>query len=145
VLESVEPFEAEAIEAALRGLAERLELKPAKAFQPIRVAVTGSKVSPGLFESIELLGKVLAGRERSPNDLPPLISAKGPFALLFGHVAAGFALGMCRGGGLRGSLRWSVVGSCLRRGGRCGPVRRSLLFLALHHDDFLARLTEASV
>jgi glutamyl-tRNA synthetase len=57
VLESVEPFDAEAIEAALRGLAERLELKPAKAFQPIRVAVTGSKVSPGLFESLELLGR----------------------------------------------------------------------------------------
>jgi len=34
-----------------------LELKPREAFQPIRVAVTGSKVSPGLFESIELLGR----------------------------------------------------------------------------------------
>ena len=33
------------------------ELKPREAFQPIRVAVTGSKVSPGLFESIELLGR----------------------------------------------------------------------------------------
>ena len=42
---------------ALRALAERLELKPRKAFQPIRVAVTGSKVSPGLFESLELLGR----------------------------------------------------------------------------------------
>ena len=39
------------------ALAERLELKPREAFQPIRVAVTGSKVSPGLFESIELLGR----------------------------------------------------------------------------------------
>jgi len=38
-------------------LAERLELKPRAAFQPIRVAVTGSKISPGLFESIELLGR----------------------------------------------------------------------------------------
>jgi hypothetical protein len=35
----------------------RLELKPAKRFQPIRMAVTGSKVSPGLFESLELLGR----------------------------------------------------------------------------------------
>jgi glutamyl-tRNA synthetase len=34
-----------------------LELSPRKAFEPIRIAVTGSKVSPGLFESIELLGK----------------------------------------------------------------------------------------
>ena len=44
------------MEAALRGLADRLGLKPRDAFQPIRVAVTGSNVSPGLFESIELLG-----------------------------------------------------------------------------------------
>jgi glutamyl-tRNA synthetase len=56
-LERVEPFDAERIEAALRGLAERLELSPRKAFEPIRIAVTGSKVSPGLFESLELLGK----------------------------------------------------------------------------------------
>jgi glutamyl-tRNA synthetase len=53
----VEPFTAERIEAELRALAERLGLKPRQAFQPIRVAVTGSKVSPGLFESIELLGR----------------------------------------------------------------------------------------
>jgi glutamyl-tRNA synthetase len=32
-------------------------LKPRQAFAPIRVAVTGSTVSPGLFESIELLGR----------------------------------------------------------------------------------------
>jgi glutamyl-tRNA synthetase len=56
-LEPLEPFTAEAIEAELRALAGRLELPPRKAFQPIRVAVTGSKVSPGLFESLELLGK----------------------------------------------------------------------------------------
>jgi glutamyl-tRNA synthetase len=56
-LERVEPFEAERIESALRALAETLQLSPRKAFEPIRIAVTGSKVSPGLFESIELLGK----------------------------------------------------------------------------------------
>jgi glutamyl-tRNA synthetase len=56
-LAAVEPFDAEGIEHALRGLAERLGLKPRQAFQPIRVAVTGSAVSPGLFESIELLGR----------------------------------------------------------------------------------------
>jgi len=56
-LAEVEPFRAELIEAALRGLAEKLELSPRKAFEPIRIAVTGSKVSPGLFESLELLGK----------------------------------------------------------------------------------------
>jgi glutamyl-tRNA synthetase len=56
-LASVDPFDAEHIEVALRGLAARLELSPRKAFEPIRIAVTGSKVSPGLFESLELLGK----------------------------------------------------------------------------------------
>ena len=56
-LAEVEPFTAENIEQALRRLAEQLELSPRKAFQPIRVAVTGSTVSPGLFESLELLGK----------------------------------------------------------------------------------------
>jgi len=56
-LEGVEPFAAPEIEVALRALAERLELSPRKAFEPIRIAVTGSRVSPGLFESLELLGK----------------------------------------------------------------------------------------
>jgi len=56
-LEAVDPFSAEAIEAALRRFAEQQGLKPREAFQPIRLAVTGSTVSPGLFESLELLGK----------------------------------------------------------------------------------------
>jgi glutamyl-tRNA synthetase len=56
-LAGLEPFTAEAIEQALRRLAERIGQKPRQAFQPIRVAVTGSTVSPGLFESIELLGR----------------------------------------------------------------------------------------
>jgi glutamyl-tRNA synthetase len=56
-LAELEPFTAESIEAALRGVVERLGMKPRQGFQPIRVAVTGSTVSPGLFESIELLGR----------------------------------------------------------------------------------------
>jgi glutamyl-tRNA synthetase len=56
-LAGLEPFTAESIEAALRAVLERLGLKPRQGFQPIRVAVTGSRVSPGLFESIELLGR----------------------------------------------------------------------------------------
>jgi glutamyl-tRNA synthetase len=56
-LADLEPFTAESIETALRDVLERLGLKPRQGFQPIRVAVTGSKVSPGLFESIELLGR----------------------------------------------------------------------------------------
>ena len=56
-LAGIDPFEAAAIEAALRELAERLGLKPRQAFRPIRLALTGSEVSPGLFESLEVLGK----------------------------------------------------------------------------------------
>jgi glutamyl-tRNA synthetase len=56
-LRETEPFDAAQVEAALRSLVERLGLKPRDAFQPIRIALTGSKVSPGLFESIELLGR----------------------------------------------------------------------------------------
>ncbi|MDX6440529.1 MAG: glutamyl-tRNA synthetase [Gaiellaceae bacterium] len=56
-LAELEPFTAESIEAALRAVVETLGLKPRQGFQPIRIAVTGSKVSPGLFESIELLGR----------------------------------------------------------------------------------------
>ena len=56
-LADVEPFEPDAIEAALRSLCERLELKPRQAFAPIRVAVTGSKISPGLYESLAVLGR----------------------------------------------------------------------------------------
>jgi glutamyl-tRNA synthetase len=56
-LAEVEPWAAASIETALRALADELGEKPRVAFQPIRIAVTGSKVSPGLFESLELLGR----------------------------------------------------------------------------------------
>jgi glutamyl-tRNA synthetase len=64
-LARTDPFTAPEIESALRGLAERLELSPRKAFEPIRIAVTGSQVSPGLFESLELLGRDEALRRLS--------------------------------------------------------------------------------
>ena len=56
-LAAVEPWEASAIDEALRALADELGQKPRQAFAPIRMAVTGSKISPGLFESLELLGR----------------------------------------------------------------------------------------
>lgn len=56
-LEGVGEWTAGTIEAALRDLAEKRELKPRKAFQPIRAAVTGTLVSPPLFESLEILGR----------------------------------------------------------------------------------------
>jgi glutamyl-tRNA synthetase len=56
-LAGVEPWEAGGIEAALKGLCHELGEKPRKVYAPIRVAVTGSRVSPGLYESLELLGR----------------------------------------------------------------------------------------
>jgi glutamyl-tRNA synthetase len=50
-------WEAGSIEADLRELVDDLGEKPRTAFAPIRLAVTGSKISPGLFESLELLGR----------------------------------------------------------------------------------------
>ncbi|HJE89806.1 MAG TPA: glutamate--tRNA ligase [Dietzia timorensis] len=59
-LEAVEEWNTESIEAALKSaLIDEFELKPRKAFGPVRVAVTGSHVSPPLFESLELLGRDL--------------------------------------------------------------------------------------
>jgi glutamyl-tRNA synthetase len=56
-LEATEPWEASRIEESLRAIADELHQKPRQFFAPIRLAVTGSKVSPGLFESLELLGR----------------------------------------------------------------------------------------
>lgn len=50
-------WDVDAIQACLRGLAESQGIKPKVIFQAIRVAVTGSVVSPPLFESLELLGR----------------------------------------------------------------------------------------
>jgi len=57
-LEEVAPWATADIEAALRAaLVEGLGLKPKVAFGPVRVAATGRRVSPPLFESLELLGR----------------------------------------------------------------------------------------
>ena len=59
-LRGADSFDPPELETALgRILAER-EVKPAKLYQPIRVAITGTSVSPGIFESLSVLG-----RERS--------------------------------------------------------------------------------
>ena len=59
-LAALQPWEAAGIEAALRALQTERGIGAKKAFQPVRLAVTGRLVSPPLFESMELLG-----RERS--------------------------------------------------------------------------------
>src|SRR4051794_10332238 len=51
------PWTVEAVEAALRGTAERQGVKPKAIFQPLRVALTGTTVSPGIFETVALLGR----------------------------------------------------------------------------------------
>jgi glutamyl-tRNA synthetase len=56
-LEETEPFEPPQIEVALAPLLERFDLKPGRLYQPIRVAITGTSVSPGIFESLAVLGK----------------------------------------------------------------------------------------
>lgn len=57
-LDGVADWTSEAIEEALRlALIEKLELKPRKAFGPIRVATSGRNVAPPLFQSLELLGR----------------------------------------------------------------------------------------
>ncbi len=56
-LEELPEWTTPAIEKRLRELASERALKPKQAFQPIRAAVTGTLVSPPLFESIEILGR----------------------------------------------------------------------------------------
>jgi glutamyl-tRNA synthetase len=64
----------EAIDVALRAkLVEELGLKPRHAFGPVRIAITGRKVSPPLFESLELLG-----RDESLRRLDALLAAPRP-------------------------------------------------------------------
>ena len=69
-LEPLEKFEAAEIEAALRAaIVEGLEIKPRLAFGPVRTAVSGERISPPLFESMEILGK-----ESSLNRLRALLA-----------------------------------------------------------------------
>ena len=65
-LEPVEPWAAVTLETALKALCERLGAKPKTVYLPIRVAVTGSRISPGLYESLELLGRETCARAAAP-------------------------------------------------------------------------------
>ncbi len=56
-LAEVAEWEAAALEAALHAACEREGVKPRVLFMPVRVALTGSTVSPGLYESLELVGR----------------------------------------------------------------------------------------
>jgi len=54
---SVEPFEPETLETALRSVVDELGVKPRDVYQPVRVAISGTTVSPGIFESVAALGR----------------------------------------------------------------------------------------
>ena len=54
---SVDSWTADSVEAALRGLAESQGLAAGKVFQPLRVALTGLSVSPGIFDVLVMLGR----------------------------------------------------------------------------------------
>jgi glutamyl-tRNA synthetase len=53
----VEPFDVEHLDTALRGVVDARGAKPKDVFQPIRVALAGTTISPGIFETIEVLGR----------------------------------------------------------------------------------------
>jgi len=52
-----EPFDAETLESRLKPLVDELGVKPRDLYQPIRVAISGSTISPGIFESVAALGR----------------------------------------------------------------------------------------
>ncbi|HEX5900065.1 MAG TPA: glutamate--tRNA ligase family protein, partial [Solirubrobacteraceae bacterium] len=56
-LEDIQPFDTEHIEQALRGVVQARDAKPKDVFQPVRVALAGTTVSPGIFETLEVLGR----------------------------------------------------------------------------------------
>jgi glutamyl-tRNA synthetase len=56
-LQHAEPFDVEHIEQALREVVANRGAKPRDVFQPVRVALAGSTVSPGIFETLEVLGR----------------------------------------------------------------------------------------
>ena len=66
---------AESSRPPLKALCERLDAKPKAVYLPIRVAVTGSRISPGLYESLELLGPRRLARAAAPRRRSRSVSA----------------------------------------------------------------------
>jgi glutamyl-tRNA synthetase len=56
-LSALAGFDASAVRSALEAVVARHEVKPGQVYQPLRVAISGTTVSPGIFESVALLGK----------------------------------------------------------------------------------------
>jgi len=56
-LQAAEPFDEANIEAVIRSFAEESGLSASKIIHPLRVALTGKSVGPGIFETVYLLGR----------------------------------------------------------------------------------------
>jgi glutamyl-tRNA synthetase len=56
-LVEAESFDEQGVQRALDALQERLGCKPRDIYQPLRVAIAGTAISPGIFESVALLGR----------------------------------------------------------------------------------------
>jgi glutamyl-tRNA synthetase len=56
-LAGAESFDEAGVEQALKAVIARRGLKPREVYQPLRVAITGTTISPGIFESVLLLGR----------------------------------------------------------------------------------------
>jgi glutamyl-tRNA synthetase len=56
-LTTVEPWTQEGVQQALDAVVEQTGAKPGQVFQPVRLAIAGKTVSPGIYESVHLLGK----------------------------------------------------------------------------------------
>src|SRR5918998_2539316 len=65
-------FSPEALEERLRAVVEEHDAKPKQVFQPLRVAITGTTVSPGIFESLSVLGReeAISRIERAVESIP---------------------------------------------------------------------------
>ncbi len=79
----VEPFEVPAVENALREVVQQNGLKPGEVFQPVRVAIAGRTISPGIFESL-----VLLGRKESLSRIERALSLAGDGGLNPGRASA---------------------------------------------------------
>jgi glutamyl-tRNA synthetase len=67
-----DPWSTESVEPALRGAVERTGMKAKQVFQPLRVALTGSTISPGIFETVALVG-----RERALERIDAALDLRG--------------------------------------------------------------------
>ncbi|MEZ4635067.1 MAG: hypothetical protein R2856_08860 [Caldilineaceae bacterium] len=79
IMQALDPFTADAIQVAFREAADEMDVKAGSFFGPFRAAISGKKVSPPLFESLEALGRAevlrrldnaiqVLGRESVPGD-----------------------------------------------------------------------------